>query len=143
MLNRLSKKMDNRKSKGFNKRASDGAKSSILIVDDEEVLQELMKIALTQQGYYVVPATSIGKSYDLLHTLVPDLIICDYWIGSQNGVKFIEWIREEDNLKDVPVLFVTTEDEIDGKVDHLDNCHTLAKPFSLVEFLGCVGKLLK
>lgn len=120
-----------------------GDKLVILVVDDDDSTQEVMKIVLTDSGYVYIGASSTGQVYDILHNIVPDLIIMDYYIGSDNGVKLIEWLREDNNCHEVPVLFSTAADEIPKKVGAFKNCDIMYKPFEVNDLIEKIEKLLK
>lgn len=81
-------------------------KKSILLVDDSGVYLRTMK-GLIGDGYDVSMTTSGLNAIKLIHEKRPDLILLDYEMPMYDGKQTLKAIRESEQLKDIPVVFVT------------------------------------
>lgn len=85
-------------------------KKKILVVDDEMESLFIIKSYL-KDDYHVVALNSSKVAIDYLHKFVPDLIILDYNMPLFNGKVAFQIIRQIDKMKDVPIMFLTGEQE--------------------------------
>src|SRR5438105_10333069 len=79
----------------------------ILIVEDEEVGRELMKMALERDGYLVVAAEDGVRGFELARSERPDLIITDVWMPAADGVYLVRRVRSTPELASTPILVTT------------------------------------
>ena len=115
----------------------------ILVVEDEEHLNEAIKLNLDLEGYDVV---SVYKGKDALQKFKEgrfDLIILDVMLPEVNGFDICQTIRLEDNQ--TPILFLTAKNSAQDRVKGLKigGDDYLAKPFNLEEFILRVQKLIQ
>lgn len=115
----------------------------ILLVEDEESLQDIIKLNLELEGYEVTCVANGGKALDVFRQRHFDLILLDVMLPEVDGFTICQTIRLENDM--VPILFLTaksgSEDRIFGlKVGGDDY---LPKPFNLEELLLRVQSLLK
>jgi CheY-like chemotaxis protein len=87
---------------------------NILLVDDEPVLVESIKIGLENKGYVVIEANNARKAMDLLHRggQIIDLVITDYMMPAMNGMELLTTIRR--NRPTLPVMIMTAYAETGG-----------------------------
>ncbi len=83
---------------------------SILLIDDDAVFLKMVRGWLNED-YDVVPVNSGAQALQYLAIHKPDLILLDYEMPILNGPQVLESIRSLENLKDIPVLFLTSVDE--------------------------------
>ena len=79
----------------------------ILIVEDDEVGRELMKMALERDGYAVVAAEDGVRGFELARSERPDLIITDVWMPAADGVHLVRRVRSTPELASTPILVTT------------------------------------
>ena len=79
----------------------------ILIVEDDEVGRELMKMALERDGYAVVAAEDGVRGFELARSERPDLIITDVWMPAADGVQLVRRVRSTPELASTPILVTT------------------------------------
>lgn len=85
---------------------------SILVVDDDQSLRELLKLHLSNAGYYVeTAADGIEAGYAVLRS-PPDLIITDVNMPHMDGYQFIEALKSDKSLPNIPVIFLTSMDDV-------------------------------
>lgn len=115
----------------------------ILIIEDEKVLADSLKIMLTSKGFETesVYDGESGEQYALLN--IYDLIILDVMLPKQNGYQVAKRIRQKRCA--VPILMLTARSDIEDKVQGLNSGadYYLTKPFDTRELLACVNALLR
>ncbi len=82
----------------------------ILLVDDDPTFLRILRNWLTDQ-YDPIPVNSGAQAIQYLATHRPDLILLDYEMPILNGPQVLESIRAEENLREIPVFFLTSVDE--------------------------------
>lgn len=115
----------------------------ILIIEDERVLADSLRLMLTSKGFEAecVYDGESGEQYAMLN--IYDLIILDIMLPKQNGYQLARRIRERKNH--VPILMLTARSDIEDKVRGLDSGadYYLTKPFDSRELIACVNALLR
>ncbi len=117
--------------------------ATILIVDDDLSIQEVLEIALENQGHKIKTAQDIEKATSLLMSEMFDLVILDIKLGNENGLELLKAIsREYPNL---PVLMITAYADPKTAVEamKLGAKDYIAKPFDIEEFLLVVKKTIE
>ena len=119
-------------------------KHTVLFVDDEASLLEIVGSVLEAEGFNVVLANSVEKGIEVLNTVTPDIIISDITMPGKNGFDFFEHIRSLPHLQQVPFLFLSahsdSESVIAGKEIGSDDY--LTKPVDFHLLLSSIrGKL--
>lgn len=117
-------------------------KASVLLVEDEENLQEALKLNLELEGYEV---TTAGNGMEALRAVDKeyfDLIILDIMLPEMDGITVCENIRVQNN--DVPILFLSAKNSSADRVLGLKKGGDdyISKPFDLEELLLRIGKLI-
>jgi len=115
----------------------------VLLAEDEENLQESLKINLLAEGYEVVAADNGAEALRAFKEQRFDLAILDIMMPEINGLEVCEQIRI-DNVE-IPILFLTAKDSTVDKIHGLKKGADdyITKPFILEEFLLRVKNLLK
>lgn len=115
----------------------------ILIIEDEKVLADSLKLMLESKGFEAetVYDGESGEHYAMLN--IYDLIILDIMLPKKNGCQVAKSIREKHNT--TPVLMLTARSDIDDRVNGLNSGadYYLTKPFDARELLACVNALLR
>ena len=87
-------------------------KKTILVVDDEKMIRNLLNINLTKEGYNVIEAVDGMEAVELATEKKPDLILLDVMIPKLDGLSVCKRIK---NTMNVPILMVTAKDsEVDN-----------------------------
>jgi DNA-binding response OmpR family regulator len=117
---------------------------TILLVEDDESLAEILVMALESKGYAVKTACDGQKGFEMLSEAPPQLAILDVMMPKMDGFQLCRMIKFDDNFKHIPVIMLTAraqdEDKASGKEVGADLF--LTKPCDIKEFLGHVQKLL-
>ncbi len=118
---------------------------TILIVEDEAVLAQVLLKTLAHEGYRPLWAPSLERAWELLIEEEPNLIALDVMLpeGEDAGFEFAAALREAGNT--IPILFVSARDTTQDRVAGLDlgGDDYLVKPYSLDEFLARLRALLR
>jgi DNA-binding response OmpR family regulator len=117
--------------------------SRILIVEDEPALRMGMRFSLTQAGHSVSEAASAKEGWERLEGA--DLLLLDWMLPDEPGIKLLERLRHDSRYKDLPVLMLTARvnenDRVEGLTRGADDY--LTKPFSTAELLARILSLLR
>ena len=114
--------------------------ASILIVDDDESIRELLRLHLSAAGYEVnVAADAIAAGYMVLRG-APDLIITDVSMPHMDGFEFIAALKADKALPYIPVIFLTSMEEGDHRGKELGAVGYLTKPVRADRLLELVAK---
>lgn len=82
-------------------------KRTILVIEDEEALQDAIRLKLGSAGYTVVSAMTAESGLKELENLVPNLIWLDLLLPGMGGFQFLERLRSEERWKKLPVMVVS------------------------------------
>ncbi len=118
--------------------------STILIVDDEKDILELLQYNLQKEGYRVLSADN-GKSALKLIAQKPDLVVLDVMMPEMDGWEVCRSIRKNPSTAAIPIIFLTAKDsEIDEVVGlELGADDYITKPVKLRTFLARVKRALR
>lgn len=118
--------------------------ASILVVDDEMGIRELLHEILTEEGHTVYPAESANQARAVREQMEPDLVLLDIWMPDTDGITLLkEWAR--DNLLTMPVVMMSGHATIDTAVEatRIGALNFLEKPIALQKLLKTVSKALE
>lgn len=118
--------------------------ASILVVDDEMGIRELLNEILTEEGHTVYPAESANQARAVREQMEPDLVLLDIWMPDTDGITLLkEWAR--DNLLTMPVVMMSGHATIDTAVEatRIGALNFLEKPIALQKLLKTVTKALE
>jgi DNA-binding response OmpR family regulator len=111
----------------------------ILVIDDDGVMRELVALHLAIAGYKVETAEDGIAGGEAVKRERPALIISDVNMPRQNGFEFVAGLREDAAVRDIPVIFLTSN--ADGKVQgmELGAVAYLSKPLMAENLLSLVS----
>ena len=117
----------------------------ILVIDDEEWLREMVRMALTQKGYDVLEAENGAVGIEVARRALPDLILCDVNMDKVDGYLTLSSLRNEPSTASIPFILMT------GVADNAGMRHGmelgaddyLAKPFSLDGLYAAINARLR
>lgn len=117
--------------------------STILIVEDDVNINEMLKVALQKEGYSCIQAFSGTEGRLVLSQEEPDLVLLDLMLPGMSGETLLEEIRQ--TKRAVPVIVLSARDEMDSKVDMLLSGADdyVVKPFEIREVLARVQVQLR
>jgi two-component system OmpR family response regulator len=80
---------------------------TILVIEDDDVGRELMRLALERRGYKVIVAEDGLQGYEEALTVKPDLIVTDIKMPAADGVHLVRRVRDTSELAETPILVTT------------------------------------
>ena|SRR5882762_6442641 len=114
--------------------------ATILVIDDDASLRDLLRIHLSAAGYDVVVAPdAIAAGYLVLRS-PPDLIITDVNMPHLDGFEFIEALKADTALPRIPVIFLTSHEEGDLRGKDLGAVGYVTKPIRADKLLAIVAQ---
>ena len=114
---------------------------SILVVDDDQSMRELLRLHLSNAGYDVSMASDgISAGYAVLKS-PPDLIITDVNMPNMDGYEFVAALKSDKSLPPIPVIFLTSMDEFD-RGQQLGAVGYITKPVRVDRLLAVVAEHL-
>jgi two-component system phosphate regulon response regulator PhoB len=120
-------------------------KTSILIVEDEPAIVELVTFSLRDTGWNVQAVATTSEAWAAITRRIPHLILLDWMLPDQSGLRLLARIRGDRQFQDIPVIMLTAksmeEDKIAGLNTGADDYVT--KPFSPRELTARVKALLR
>ncbi len=116
----------------------------ILVVDDEEDLCEILKFNLEVEGYEVDTANSAEEALQMRLNDY-NLLLLDVMMGEMNGFKLATLLRKNDELKHIPIMFLTAKDTEDDKLMgfNIGADDYISKPFSIREVVARIKAVLR
>jgi len=119
--------------------------TTILVVDDDPAIREMLQLALTRGGFIVQQAGSALEARDQLSKLTPDLILLDWMLPGQSGFEFARHLRRNPTHRKIPVIMLTARDQAEDKVAALDAGADdyVSKPFSIIELQARIKAVLR
>jgi CheY-like chemotaxis protein len=81
--------------------------TTILIVDDEYLIADILSFALEDEGYLTVTAGSGQRALSILDREKPQLVITDYMMPGMNGIELAEAVRRHSSFGDVPIMLMS------------------------------------
>ena len=119
--------------------------ASILVVEDEPAIQELIAVNLARHGHEVRRASSAAEAYAAISTALPDVILLDWMLPDTPGPAIARKIRGDARTKEVPIIMLTARAGEDDKVAGLESGADdyITKPFSPRELEARIQAVLR
>lgn len=116
--------------------------TTILVVDDEYLIADILSYALEDEGYMVVKASNGQKGLEVLERERPALIITDFMMPVMDGLEFANAVRALPAVNHLPIILISGAQAHLGmeRSDLFDA--VLDKPFNIDEILASVRRLL-
>lgn len=111
------------------------SETTILIVEDEKDIRELLAYSLSREGFTVIEAENGVSALNLANTKQPDLVILDLMLPGMDGFAVCKQLQRDPATANIPVIMLTAKgEEIDRVVGlELGAADYIVKPFSLRE----------
>ena len=119
--------------------------ATILVVEDEPQVQELVAVNLEHAGHRVRRASSAGEAVTSIREELPDVLILDWMLPDESGLSLTRRLREDERTRSLPILMLTArameQDKISGLEAGADDY--LTKPFSPKELAARIKAVLR
>ena len=119
--------------------------ASILVVEDEPAIQELISVSLARNGHTVRRAATAKDAYEAVAEALPDVILLDWMLPDAAGPSLARRLRAEARTKEVPIIMLTARAGDDDKVAGLEAGADdyVTKPFSPRELEARIQAVLR
>jgi len=119
--------------------------ASILVVEDEPAVQELIAMNLEHAGHSVMRARDAEQAAVMVRNILPDVVLLDWMLPGQSGIAFARRLREDSRTRGVPIIMLTARGAEADKVAGLDAGADdyLTKPFSPRELVARIRAVLR
>ena len=119
--------------------------ASVLVVEDEPQIQELVAVNLEHFGHRVRRAASAEEAEAAIRTALPDVVVLDWMLPGESGLAFARRLRADARTRELPILMLTARamehDKITGLEAGADDY--LTKPFSPKELAARIKAVLR
>lgn len=119
--------------------------ASILIVDDEAAIREMVRMSLELEGYSCTEAEDASVAHGLIVDNQPDLVLLDWMMPGVSGVELLRRLKRDSATSTVPVIMLTAKTDEDNKIHGLEAGADdyVTKPFSPRELIARIKALLR
>ncbi|SNS73487.1 two-component system, OmpR family, phosphate regulon response regulator PhoB [Noviherbaspirillum humi] len=120
-------------------------RNTVLLVEDEPAIVELVRFSLQDAGIEVIVATSAEEALERLQQRLPHLLLLDWMLPGESGLQFLRRLRAQPRLQALPVIMLTAKSMEEDKIAGLDGGADdyITKPFSPRELVSRIRALLR
>ncbi len=118
---------------------------TILIVDDEAPIRDMLRVALEMADYYCMEAKDAQQAHSLIVDRKPDLVLLDWMLPGTSGIELARRLKRDDVTSQVPIIMLTAKGEEDNKIQGLEvgADDYITKPFSPRELVARLKAVLR
>ncbi len=118
---------------------------TILIVDDEAPIREMIAMALEMAGYQCLEAADAKQAHSLVVDSRPDLILLDWMLPDISGIELARRLKRDQLTAEIPIIMLTAKGEEDHKIQGLETGADdyITKPFSPRELVARLKAVLR
>ena len=119
--------------------------ATILIVEDERPIRDMLRFALHASGYQTVEAADNCEARVRLAETLPDLILLDWMLPGVSGIEFARQLKSEELTSTIPIILLTARAEEEYKIQGLEGGADdyITKPFSTRELVARMRAVLR
>ena len=119
--------------------------NTILIVEDEPAIREMVAMALERSGYQILQAATAEEAERVIANGLPTLILLDWMLPGMSGIELARRLRRDDYTRDTPIIMLTARSEEDDRIRGLEvgADDYIAKPFSTRELQARIKAVLR
>lgn len=119
--------------------------STILVVEDEPAIAELVAVNLSFAGHKVLRAADTLAADLMIRAELPDLVLLDWMLPGSSGIQYARRLRADERTTGIPIIMLTARSEEGDKIEGLDSGADdyVTKPFSPKELLARIKAVLR
>lgn len=121
------------------------ASPTILVVEDEQAIAEMIMTSLEMAGFQVKRAANGQIAYQMVLDAAPDLILADWMMPMMTGLELAKRLKREENTAEIPIILLTAKSDEDDKINGFDAGvdDYVVKPFSPRELISRIKAVLR
>ena len=118
---------------------------TILIVEDEHAIREMVQFALFSAGYRIVEAADAREAQAAIGGQLPDLILLDWMLPGMSGIDYARRLKKAELTREIPIIMLTARAEEEDKIRGLEvgADDYITKPFSPREMIARIKAVLR
>lgn len=116
---------------------------SVIVVDDDPAILDLVEMILNEEGYSVRTAANGREALDLVAEQRPALVLLDLMMPIMDGWSFCRRVKGEAATRTMPVIVMSADRHLNQKANDIDADGYLLKPFDLDKLLEVVAQYAK
>lgn len=119
--------------------------STILIVEDEQPIRNMVGFALGRAGFELTEAANAEQAYAEIDRKRPELILMDWMLPGISGLELVRRLQRDANTQDIPIIMLTARAEESDKINgfHAGVDDYISKPFSPAELVARIQAVLR
>src|SRR5690625_4925783 len=121
------------------------SKQTILVVDDEQDLLDLIEYNLKKEGYHVLRAENGQDGIQIAREMKPDLVLLDIMMPQMGGIEVCQRMRSDADLRHIPIIFLTARSDEKTEVEGLDKGADdyITKPISTRKLISRIKAVMR
>lgn len=121
------------------------AARTVLVVDDEPAIREMLAFALSEAGFRTRECADASQARRILAEDLPDLLLLDWMLPGMSGIDLARYLRKHDATRRLPIIMLTARGEEADKLQGLDvgADDYITKPFSPRELVARINAVLR
>jgi two-component system phosphate regulon response regulator PhoB len=118
---------------------------TILIVDDEAAIREMIRVALEMAEFDCLEAANAQEAHAAVVDHRPDIILLDWMLPGTSGIELLRRLQRDDLARGVPVIMLTAKGEEDNKIQGLESGADdyITKPFAPRELVARIKAVMR
>lgn len=118
---------------------------TILLVEDELAIREMVAMALEREGFEVIEAGDAREAESKLADRLPDLVLLDWMLPGSSGIEIARKLRRDDYSRELPIIMLTARSDEDDRIRGLEAGADdyVVKPFSPRELIARIKAVLR
>lgn len=118
---------------------------TILVVDDETAIRDLLRVALEMADYRCIEAADAHEAHALIVDEKPSLILLDWMLPGTSGIELARRMKKDELTASIPIIMLTAKGEEDNKIQGLEigADDYITKPFSPRELVARLKAVLR
>jgi CheY-like chemotaxis protein len=117
-------------------------KKRILIFDDDIDILSICSYILEEEGWEVQTSTNCNNIIEKVRDIRPDVILMDNWIPSTGGIIATQTLKGDNELKNIPVVYFSANNDIQSLAKQAGADTFLAKPFDITELESIISEIV-
>lgn len=121
------------------------SEKTVLIVDDETAIREMIAVALEMADYRCLEASNAKEAYTAIVDQRPDMILLDWMLPETSGIELARRLKRNESTSEIPIIMLTAKSDEDNKVQGLEvgADDYITKPFSPKELVARLKAVLR
>ncbi len=121
------------------------SEKTVLIVDDEAPIREMIAVALEMADYACLEAANARDAYTAIVDHRPDMILLDWMLPETSGIELARRLKRDESTAEIPIIMLTAKSEEDNKIQGLEigADDYITKPFSPRELVARLKAVLR